>query len=108
MSLGFPRGPGSNVDNPLYSQRRGKALSWQGAVLRNVMQTISRGIKDDQAVGHEAGKPAKLRWEEPNRKRWSVESKLVQRKIQKQNVTARDMMLTSHICEIYLSAFYLN
>lgn len=38
-------------DNPLSSRRGGKTLDWQAAGLRNVMQTISRGIRDDQRAG---------------------------------------------------------
>lgn len=68
--LGFPRGPSGIVDNPLSSRRRGKTLGWRAAVLRNVMQTISRGIKDDQAAGGKADDRAPD--EEPERK-WDGE-----------------------------------
>ncbi len=47
----FQRGPGGIVDYPLSSRKRGKTLCWPAAVLRNVMLTISRGIKDNQAAG---------------------------------------------------------
>lgn len=65
--LGFPRGPSGILDNPLSSRRRGKTLNWRAAVLRNVMQTISRGIKDNQAAGKAADR-APLTYEEPERK----------------------------------------
>lgn len=53
--LGFPRGPCGIADNPLSSRRRGKTLDWPAAVLRNMMQTISRGIKDNQAAAGGGG-----------------------------------------------------
>lgn len=45
--LSFLRGTSGIVDNPISSYRRGKTLSWQLAMLCNVAQTISRGMKDD-------------------------------------------------------------
>ena len=65
--LGFPRGPSGIVDNPLPSRRRGKTLGWQAVTLRNVMQTISRGINGEQAAGGESGNRASQRYEEPDR-----------------------------------------